>query len=95
MKQLLASFLSLLLSATYSYAASPDFKSNHLALGLSPTAPAFRVFAVDSLGQGKVKDNPVLANDAALSGLELHGCEGLLVDNYHSLLAVLDDVKAN
>ena len=22
------------------------------------------------------------------------GCEGLLVDNYHALLAVLDDVKA-
>lgn len=41
--------------------AQPDFQSKFLAIGLSRSAPAFNAFSVDSLGQGKVAMNPVLA----------------------------------
>ncbi len=41
-------------------AARPDFQSKFLAVGLTRTTPAFSAFAVDSLGQGKVEQNPVL-----------------------------------
>lgn len=54
------------------HAGAADFRSKHLAVSLSPAAPAFTRFAVDSLGQGKVEQNPVLAADAApLPGLKL------------------------
>lgn len=53
--------------------AAPDFQSRHLAIGLSRTAPAFSAFAVDSLGQGKLSANPVLAPAQAVAGLELAG----------------------
>lgn len=68
--------LALLASVSLSsvcLAVPPDFQSAHLAVGLSRSAPAFSFFAVDSLGQGKVKDNPVLAESVAVSGLELAG----------------------
>jgi hypothetical protein len=51
--------------------ASPDFRSHHLAIGLSPKNPAFSLFALDSLGQGKLDRNPVLAETNSLAGLEL------------------------
>jgi hypothetical protein len=54
-------------------AAGADFNSEHLALGLSRTAPAFSVFAVDSLGQGKLQRNPALADTNIVPGLELAG----------------------
>jgi hypothetical protein len=56
-------------------ASAPAFQSQHLAIGLSPTQPAFSFFSVDSLGQGKVQQNPVLAstNTGALAGLKLAG----------------------
>ena len=50
-------------------AAEPDFQSRHLAVGLSRTNPAFAVFAVDALGQGKLSDNPVLPTSAPSGGL--------------------------
>lgn len=53
--------------------AAPDFQSRHLAIGLSRTAPAFSVLSVDSLGQGKVSGNPVLASSQTVAGLELDG----------------------
>ncbi len=54
-------------------AAEPGFQSKHLAIGLSPTRPAFTWFSVDSLGQGKLAENPVLVetNAVAVPGLEL------------------------
>ena len=52
-------------------AAMPDFQSQHLAVGLSRRAPAFSLFAVDSLGQGKLGQNPVLAETNTVPGLEL------------------------
>ena len=51
----------------------PAFQSKFLALGLSAEAPAFRVFAVDSLGQGKLARNPVLPGPTRIAGLELTG----------------------
>ena len=53
--------------------AGPEFRSKHLAIGLAHSTPAFSVFAVDSLGQGKLEQNPVLAETNAVSGLELDG----------------------
>ncbi|MGA2658143.1 MAG: hypothetical protein ABSH34_11565 [Verrucomicrobiota bacterium] len=55
------------------HAAMPDFQSQYLAVGLSRSTPAFSVFAVDSLGQGKLGQNPVLAETNAVPGLELEG----------------------
>jgi hypothetical protein len=42
-------------------AEGPDYQSKYIAVGLSPVRPAFAWFAVDSLGQGKVRQNPILA----------------------------------
>lgn len=64
--------------ASICVAASPDFQSKHLAIELSRTAPAFRFFSVDSLGQGKVRDNPVLAESSEMAGLQLDGQTYLL-----------------
>jgi len=54
-------------------AAAAEFQSRFLAVGLSQTQPGFSRFTVDSLGQGKVQQNPVLAGVAPvpISGLEL------------------------
>lgn len=51
------------------------FQSQHYAIGLSPERPAFTCFAVDSLGQGKLEQNPVLAetNAPATHGLKQEG----------------------
>lgn len=56
-------------------AAAPDFQSQHYAIGLAPERPAFNWFAVDSLGQGKLAQNPVLAetNAPAVPGLQREG----------------------
>ncbi len=54
-------------------AAAPDFQSKHLAVGLSTAAPAFAVFSVDSLGQGKLGPSPVLADTNAVPGIVLEG----------------------
>ncbi len=70
-KQLLT-FAALLMAATaiQARAVPPDYQSQHLAVGFAPTTPAFTFFSVDSLGQGKVQQNPVLAvTNAALQGL--------------------------
>ena len=67
--------VSLLMTAAALASATPDFQSQHLAVGFSRTAPAFSVFAVDSLGRGKLAGNPVLVptNSVAVPGLELDG----------------------
>ena len=52
-------------------AVGADFQSRYLAIGLSRSAPAFTGFVVDSLGQGKVGDNLVLAPTNSVAGLEL------------------------
>jgi hypothetical protein len=54
-------------------AAGPDFRSNSLAVGLSRNAPAFDFFAVDSLGQGKLGQNPALPDARTVAGLTLDG----------------------
>jgi hypothetical protein len=62
------------------HAAMPDFQSQHLAVGLSRSAPAFSVFAVDSLGQGKLGQNPALAKLKAVGYTHLElGLPGNLV----------------
>lgn len=48
-----------------------DYRSTHLALALSRTAPAFTWFAVDSLGRGERLENVVLDSPTAFSGLTL------------------------
>lgn len=64
------------------HAIEPDFQSKHLAIGLSRSAPAFSVFEVDSLGQSKLAQNPVLVetNAVALPGLELKGSSTYLLN---------------
>ena len=64
--------LTAMLAATL-HAAEPDYRSEHLSVGLSRTTAAFTAFAVDSLGQGKLDENPVLAGASAIAGLELDG----------------------
>jgi len=54
-------------------AAGTDFQSKYLAVGLSRHAPEFSVFAVDSLGQGKLAQNPVLPETRSVAGLVLDG----------------------
>ena len=52
-------------------ASQVDFQSKYLAIGLSRNTPAFSALAVDSLGQGKLDQNPVLAVTNTVPGLEL------------------------
>ena len=47
------------LPAAKAVSPPPDFQSRHLAVGFSRAAPAFTVFTVDALGQGKLANNPV------------------------------------
>ena len=54
-------------------AAKQDFRSAYLAVALSPDTPAFSVFAVDSLGRGRVGENPVLQVAVPVAGVELDG----------------------
>jgi hypothetical protein len=60
-------------AATNAGAAPPDYQSKHVAISLSPEQPAFTWFALDSLGQGKVEQNPVPAATSAViaPGLKL------------------------
>ena len=73
MKTLTTVLILASLAAPNARAGSPDYQSKHLAIALSPARPAFACFAVDSLGQGKLAQNPVLAetNAPAMAGLEL------------------------
>ena len=60
-----------LLIAPQLCAAGPAHQSKHLAVSLAPNQPAFSFFSVDSLGQGKVQQNPaLLPTNAALPGLK-------------------------
>lgn len=54
-----------------SLAAQPDFQSKYQAIGLSRTVPAFSYFTVDSLGQGRLKQNPVLSPSATPAATSL------------------------
>lgn len=51
-------------TASSPFSPPPDFQSRHLAVGFSRTAPAFTVFTVDALGQGKLAHNPVLPTNS-------------------------------
>ncbi len=53
------SFLALVVTTTVG-AVESDFQSAYLAVGFSRSAPAFTVFTLDALGQGKLVGNPVL-----------------------------------
>jgi hypothetical protein len=55
--------------ATIALAVGPDFQSKFLAVGWSRNAPAFSYFSVDSLGQGKLAANPVIADTNIVPGL--------------------------
>ena len=65
MKRLL--IVSSLLCATVVCGAVPGFQSLHYAIGLSPTRPAFSWFGVDSLGRGRLEQNPVLVEPATVA----------------------------
>ena len=71
--RLLTTLLLAALAASNVRAIPPDYQSKHLALGLSPSRPAFTWFAVDSLGQGRLAQNPVLVetNAVTVPGLAL------------------------
>ena len=61
----------LLAVATAAIGAEPEYQSNYLAVGLSPNAPAFSYFSLDSLGQAKLRQNPVrLPAEAVRPGLQ-------------------------
>ena len=53
--------------------AGLDHRSAFLAVGLSPLAPAFSAFTVDSLGRGRLGQNPVLPPTEPAAGVELDG----------------------
>lgn len=72
MKILLALAASLIVPLAALHAAQPDFQSEHLALGLSPHAPTFSMFSVDSLGEGKLGQNTMLANTPPVTGVTLN-----------------------
>lgn len=74
MKQTFPLLLGLLLCqiAVASANETPeDFKSKYLVVGISRLSPSFARFAVDSLGQDKLGQNPILAEINAVTGLEL------------------------
>jgi hypothetical protein len=50
-----------------------DYRSAFLAVGLSHLAPAFSVFTVDSLGRGRLDQNPALQPSGPVAGLKLEG----------------------
>ena len=50
-----------------------ETRPNYLAVGLSSAAPSFTRFAIDSLGQGKLEQNPVMAETNTMVGLQLAG----------------------
>lgn len=54
-------------------ATKPDFQSQYLAVSFSPTEPAFSGFTVDSLGQGRLGINPILADTNSVPELSLQG----------------------
>ncbi len=58
------------------WAPSPDFLSQHLALGLAPRSPAFNWFAVDSLGRGEELGNVVLTAKLPAADYRLRRSEG-------------------
>lgn len=67
--------ICLLIAVTGLRAAEDDYRSRYLAVSLSRTTCAFSAFAVDSLGQSKLEQNPVLREAGATPELELVGSE--------------------
>jgi len=65
--------LATLIAAANARAVAPDYRSDYLAIGLSASQPAFSWFGVDSLGQGKLTQNPILeqTREETLPGLAL------------------------
>jgi len=55
------------------FAGAAEFRSNYLSLGLSDKVPVFSGFSVDSLGKGKLDNNPILKDEKAIAGLQLDG----------------------
>lgn len=60
MQRLFLLFCNLSLAGA-TFAAGPDFQSSHLVVTWSRTAPAFDLFAVDSLGQGRLQPVQLVA----------------------------------
>jgi hypothetical protein len=85
--------LASLALTTSSFGAAPAYQSKFYAVGLSPAHPAFTCFAVDSLGQGKVGHNPVLAELPAVAtpGLELQGRFTYLINGKPSWRITCDE----
>lgn len=53
--------------------SATEFRSKFLAIGIASNTPAFNLFSVDSLGQGKLTQNPLLQATNTITGLELDG----------------------
>lgn len=68
MRTLLTLTALLLAPQTELPAAESTFQPRHLVIGLSPSALALSLFAVDSLGQGELDQDPVLLEANAIAG---------------------------
>jgi hypothetical protein len=64
-------FLFFLFAANASVAAGLDFQSKFFAARLATNQPAFSFFSVDSLGGGRLDQNPMLAETYFAPGLKL------------------------
>ena len=63
--------IAFFLSMGVACAGGLDFQSKYFAARLSPNAPAFSFFSVDSLGGGRLDQNPMLAETNFVPGLKL------------------------
>ena len=102
---LIPALLTLALSLAKEPVYKLQFQSSFMRVELAPDRPAFTVLTVDSLGSKKLTGNPLRPAAKPDKAYEVrgvgqtyewkswdgppHGYEGLLVDNYQALLAVL------
>jgi hypothetical protein len=102
---LVPALLTLPLGLTKEPVDKLQFQFSFMRIELAPGQPAFTVLTVDSLGSKKLTGNPLRAAAKPDKAYEVrgvgqtyewkswdgppHGYEGLLVDNYQALLAVL------
>lgn len=90
LKNALAFFIVGFVGMTLSANDDPDFKSKYLAVGFGRSAPSFRVFSVDSLGQGSVGVNVVLKSKPSTGSFVLETNDS----NHFSYVAQADGSAA-
>ena len=70
---------------------APEFQSKHYAIALSRTAPAFSLFSVDSLGQGRLDENPVRLETNPVAINEMPGDAAAAREAYRRMGQVVGD----